>query len=412
MIYRLSQQDKDNLIEFARDLVRIPSLPTQEREVARRLKKEMQKVGFAVSKKKDPTASAFVRNDRVGNIVGELAFSLAPNAKKLLFEGHMDTVDVGDEAAWKHPPYSAEMKNGTIYGRGAVDMKSSLAAMVYAAKLLLDNDVRLDGAMYIVGIVQEEPSEGAALRVLVEEEGLKPDYVVLGEPSNLMVSRGHRGRMEMIVDVEGKAAHAATPRLGVNAIYEAALVVGEVETKDYPAPPPPYTDLGKGTIAVTQIESFANSRNAVPARCRLYLDRRLTWGDTEERALKEVRRMISDCRVTANVCVNESEYRSYTNYPMRVREYYPAWMISEDHPLVQASLRAARAVLGRSVETSLWQFSTDGVYSMGEAGIPTVGFGPGEEKYAHTVDEQIRAADIIEAAEVYAQMAIEILGVQ
>lgn len=167
------------LATFLLDLVRIPSLSAQEGAVAMRLAEEMRRVGFAQ-----------VWTDRIGNVIGRIGPGQGP---RLLFNGHMDTVDVGDPARWTHPPYDAVIENGILYGRGACDMKGGLAAMIYGVKALLDAGVELTGDLYVVGVVQEEPCEGLAMRVLVEEEGIRPDYVVLGEPSDLQVSVGHRG---------------------------------------------------------------------------------------------------------------------------------------------------------------------------------------------------------------------------
>jgi putative selenium metabolism hydrolase len=157
-----------------------------------------------------------VWTDRIGNVVGRIGPGTGP---RLLYNGHMDTVGVGDPGAWTHDPFGAEIHDGLLYGRGATDMKGPLASLVYGAKALKDRGVELAGDLYVVGVVQEEPCEGYAMRVLVEEEGLRPDWVVLAEPTNLRVSRGHRGRMEMHVTVRGRSSHASMPHLGENAIY-------------------------------------------------------------------------------------------------------------------------------------------------------------------------------------------------
>ena len=210
MSIRFPASHAEALASFLQELVRIPSLSTHEEAVAVRLAEEMRHVGFSE-----------VRTDRIGNVIGRVGSGQGP---KLLLSGHMDTVDVGDPARWAHPPYDGCIENGILYGRGACDMKAGLAAMVYAVKALLDAGGELAGDLYVVGVVQEEPCEGLAMRVLVEEEGVRPDYVVLGEPSDLQISVGHRGRLEMRVQVKGKAAHASSPALGSNAIHNAVGV--------------------------------------------------------------------------------------------------------------------------------------------------------------------------------------------
>jgi len=243
--------------------------------------------------------------------------------------------------------------------------------------------------------------------VLIEEEGVRPDWVVLGEPTGLDVTRGQRGRLEMRIVTHGRSAHAARPDLGDNAIYTAArlvfgleLLAGQLGDDDF---------LGPGTLAVTNISSHAGSRNAIPDRCELIIDRRLTLGENETKALAEVQRVIAREGVRAEVEVTEYQATSYTGYACHAREFYPPWVMAEDHPLVMAAVRAARAQLKRRPRVSRWDFSTEGVYTAGVAGIPTVGFGPGDPRLAHTADEHIRLADVYAAAEVYARLAVELL---
>ncbi len=382
------------MARFLQELVRIPSLSTHEEALASRLADEMWRVGFAE-----------VRTDRIGNVIGRVGSGQGP---KLLFNGHLDVVDVGGPERWPHPPYAGVIEDGILYGRGACDMKGGLAAMVYAVGALVDAGVQLAGDLYVVGVVQEEPCEGLAMRVLVEEEGIHPDYVILGEPSNLQVRVGHRGRLEMRVTVQGKAAHASSPTLGSNAIHNAARLVFGIELL---APRLADDDfLGQGTIAVTEIESRAASRNAVPDHCTFYVDRRLTLGETERKALAEIQNIINTEEIDAEVNVTEYRAASYTGYGCQARNFFPAWAMPQDHPLVQIVVRSVRETLGYRPRLGRWAFSTDGVYTAGVANIPTVGFGPGEERFAHTLDEQIRLNDIVDAVRVYARIAVELLA--
>jgi putative selenium metabolism hydrolase len=273
---------------------------------------------------------------------------------------------------------------------------------------LLDAGVQLGGDLYVVGVVQEEPCEGLAIQTLIEEEGIRPDFVVLGEPSNLQVRLGHRGRVEMRVRVWGKAAHASAPELGNNAIHNAARLIFGIELLAPRLATDPF--LGQGTVAITEIESQAASRNAVPDCCVFYIDRRLTLGETEVKALAEIQNIIHTEEVEAEVEITDYQATSYTGRECRVRNVFPAWVVAEDDPLVQATVRSVRQTLGYRPRLGRWAFSTDGTYTAGVANIPTVGFGPGEEQYAHTQEEQIRLNDVIDAARVYARLAIELLG--
>lgn len=393
-MFELSTHDRQSLSSFLRDLVRIPSFSCQEKNVAERLAAEMQAVGFDA-----------VWTDRIGSVVGRIGPETGP---RLLYNGHMDTVGVGDLAAWTHDPFGAEVENGILYGRGAADMKGPLVSLVYGAKALKDSGVRLAGGLYVVGVVQEEPCEGYAMRVLIEEEGIRPDWVLLAEPTNLQVSRGHRGRMELHVTIRGRSSHASMPHLGENAIYGAARIIFSLELLADMLADDPF--LGKGTLAVTRIENIAGSKNVIPDRCTFVIDRRLTLGETEAKALAEIEGVIAREGVRAKVALAEFEYTSYTGYLCRDVEYYPAWVVPENHDLVRATARAVREVTGARPTIGKWDFSTDGVYTVGVAGIPTVGMGPGEETQAHTADEHIRLADCYTAAQIYAQLAAELLG--
>ena len=393
-MFELGQRDREAMIAFLQDLVRIPSYSTQEGELAERLVAEMKAVGF-----RD------VREDRIGNVVGRIGAGSGP---VLLYNGHMDVVGPGDLSTWQHDPFGARIENGVLYGRGAADMKGALAAMVYGAKMLLDRGIRLHGELCVVGVVQEEPCEGLGMRVLIEEEGLIPDYVILGEATDLQISRGQRGRMEIKVVSRGRSCHASAPGRGNNAIYTASRLIFGVEMLSQQLAEDRF--LGPGTLAVTHIENTAGSRNVVPDTCTFYIDRRLTLGETEAKALAEVQAVLLREEVQAELSVSEYSSTSYTGYEARAKCYYPAWALDREHPLIRRLDRAIRGELGYRPEIGKWDFSTDGVYTMGVAGIPTAGFGPGQEKYAHTANERIRLADVERAACGYARIATEILG--
>jgi len=391
--FRLESQERENLIAFLRDLVRIPSPSTQEGPVAERILAEMDRLGFRDA-----------RVDRIGNVVGWVGSGEGPT---LMLNGHMDTVRVSDASAWTRDPLAGEIEGGRLYGLGACDMKGGVAAMLYGAYLLRRAGLPQKGRVVVACVVQEEPSEGMGSRVLIEEEGVRPDWVLIAEPSDLQIARGQRGRLELRVTVHGRSAHASQPHLGENAVYAAARLVFGLELLAGQLGDDPF--LGPGTMAVTEIRSQASSRNAIPDRCDLIIDRRLTLGETEAMALAEVQRVITREGIRAEVRVTEYTATSYTGYPCRAREYYAPWVIEEDHPLVTALARAAKAQLGKRPRVGHWQFSTEGAYTAGVAGIPTVGFGPGDPRQAHAPDEWVSLDDVCAAAEVYARLAVELL---
>lgn len=389
----LTPQDQTACIDFLRDLVRIRSYSGEEGQVAGRVADEMRRAGFH-----------HVYQDRVGNVVGRVG----KGAQRLLFDGHMDTVGIGNPSAWEVDPFGAEIRDGLLYGRGSVDMKGGLAAMIYGVKALLDSQISLKGEIVVAAVVQEEPAEGVAMRVLVEEEGLWPSFLVLGEPTNLDVALGHRGRVELWVTTEGRACHGSAPELGENALYAASKVIFGIELLAGQLAEDP--KLGKGSIAVTGIDCPSSSRNMVPDHCRLIVDRRLTLGETRERAISELRQILEREGVRGDVLVADRETRSYTGYVTHGQEFYSPWLMPEDAPLVKAAVRAVERAIERRPKQRIWSFSTDGAYTRGEAGIPTVGFGPGDDRLAHTANERVAVADVLVAARGYAHIALEVLG--
>ena len=394
--FKLSLRDQTDLVGFLRDLIQTPSPSTQEKPVGERIAAEMKRLDFRN-----------VTIDRIGNVVGWIGPGKGP---LLMFNGHMDTVRVSDPEAWSRKPFGAEIVDGVLYGLGACDMKGGLAAMIYGAKLLRDSGMDLMGDLVVACVVQEEPCEGLGSRVLIEEEGIRPDWVVLGEPSGLDVVRGQRGRIEMRLITHGRSAHSACPALGENAIYTAARLLFGLELLAEQLGNDAF--LGPGSLAVTDISSSAGSRNAVPDRCELIIDRRLTLGENETKAIAEVQRVIAREGVRAEVEVTEYQATSYSGYPCHNREFYPAWVMAEDHPLVRSAVQAVREELKHRPRVGHWKFSTEGVYTAGVAGIPTVGFGPGDPHHAHTADEHVRLDDVHAAAQVYARLASQLLGTE
>jgi putative selenium metabolism hydrolase len=390
---RLTDLDKEELTEFLQDIVRTPSPSGEEDRVATRVAAAMRRAGFRE-----------VFTDRIGNVIGRLGQGDRP---VLLYNAHMDTVGISDPSAWQHDPFGGDITAGLLYGRGACDMKGALAAMIWGAKLLQRSAVPLAGDLVLAAVVQEEPCEGLGMRVLIEEEGIRPDWVILGEPTDLQLSRGHRGRVELEVVTRGRSCHAAQPDLGENAVYSAARLIFNLELLAEHLGQDDF--LGPGSLSVTQVESRAGSLNAIPDYARFIIDRRLTLGETEAKAVAEVQGIIAREKLRAEVQVTQYDATSYTNYQTRQRNYYPAWALEADHPLVKTTSRVIKEVLGYKPVVGQWRFSTDGVYTMGTAGIPTIGFGPGEEKRAHTADECIRLDDVFKAASVYARVATELL---
>jgi putative selenium metabolism hydrolase len=389
----LCPEDCHVLEGLCRDLVRIPSPSGDEGGVAARLAQALSSFGWAD-----------VHVDSMGSLSARIGSGKPP---VLVFNGHMDHVDAGDLSLWTQPPFAGHVENGVLCGRGACDMKGGLAALAYSGSLLRSAVASFQGTLYLVAVVHEETCEGVAMAHWMRALGVRPDYVLLGEPSDLKLALGHRGRAEITVRTHGRSAHGSAPERGDNAIYhmaKAALAVDELNSRL-----PNDHRLGKGSIAVTTISGGAGI-NVVPATCLAQVDRRLTTGETASGAVTELQRAAESAGVSVDVEVLEYAMSCYTGSSSLVKQEYAPWYTPSDHPLARALAASAESVSGRAPGSDVWAFSTDGAYTSGVAGIPTIGFGPGEERFAHVADEQVRLADVSLAAPIYARLAADLLA--
>lgn len=383
IVDRAARYEK-KMVRFLRDIVAIPSMSAGEEKVVERIGSEMTDLGYDE-----------VRTDKLGNVIGRIG----KGKKTILFDSHVDTVDVGDRASWAHDPFQGKLDSKFVWGRGASDNKGGLAAMVYGGRVLRDLALDAGYTILVVGSVMEEDCDGLCYKSLIEEDRTRPDFVCLGESTNLRIYRGHRGRMEIKVTVAGRSCHASAPHRGVNAVYKIAPIVQGIEKLNKRLKND--RDLGRGTIAVSKIECRTPSLNAVPDRATIYLDRRLTAGETKRSALAEVRKIVDR---KGKVEILTYERSSYKGHVLPMEKYYPTWKLPEKHELVQAGANAFRDLFRKKPVIDFWTFSTNGVYTMGVAGIPTIGFGPSEEKYAHTPGDRCPVDHMVKAAAFYAAL--------
>lgn len=395
MLRRTARKYRNDIVKFARDIIAIPSFSCKEGKLVRRIEAEMKKSGFDS-----------VKIDRMGNLIGRVG-----NGKtKIMIDAHIDTVGIGDAGAWKWDPFRGKFKNGVIYGRGATDQKLSMASMVYAGKMIKELELRGDYTYLAVGSCQEEDCDGLPLLHIIEKEKIRPDYVVLTEPTNLQVYRGHRGRMEMKVTTKGRSCHASAPERGDNAVVKMSGIIREITALNLRLAGDRF--LGKGTVAVTSIDCKTPSLNAVPDECSIYLDRRLTAGETLKSAVSEIKSLASVKRCGARVEVLRYDAVSWKGLKVGQEKYFPTWVLPEKHRLVRAGFEAGKAALGRPPKIDKWVFSTNGVATAGRLGIPTIGFGPSDEIYAHTVNENMPVDHLLKAAVFYAAIPQFLLNKQ
>ncbi len=385
-IQKRVEASRDDIIKFMREICAIPSMESQIGPVGERIQAEMKKLGYDE-----------VRFDKMGNTIGRIG-----NGKKVIvFDSHIDTVGVGDPSEWEWDPFIGKVEDGILYARGACDEKNSTPGMVYGLAIARDLGL-LDGwTAYYFGNM-EEWCDGIAPNTFVEvDPNIKPDFVVIGEPTKMNVYRGHKGRLEMKVTAKGKSAHAASNHLGDNAIYKLLPVIAGI--RDLEPKLGDHEFLGHGKITVSDMKVQTPSINAVPDEAIIYIDRRMTFGETKEQVKKQVEDLIpAEFKDTVKVEELFYDEPSYTGFVFPVDKYFPAWALDEKHPLVTAG-QLARTTIGLTdAPSSKWSFSTNGIYWAGKAGIPSIGFGPGDEETAHTVRDSVSLADMVKATEFYA----------
>jgi putative selenium metabolism hydrolase len=380
--------NKKALIDFTQRLIRQPSPSCEEGPISQIVLEEMNRLGF------DRTW-ADENGSAVGIIVG------ARSGPTLLFDAHTDTVGIAPGSVWTREPFGAEVDDGYLYGRGAADMKGALAAMVHAAASV--DKSKLAGKVVISASVMEEMYEGGALKTVMD--AVKPDFVVIGEASELILVRGGRGRAEIHLETIGSPSHSSSPHLGVNAIHlmmKVIAAVDKIELGEHPL-------LGPGILALTDIISEPYpAYSVIPAHCKATYDRRLLPGETVEGVLGAITSLPELKEINFSAKIAEAEHQAYTGKVLKAHKFFPAWELEESHPFVQKALSGLRAA-GLDPGTRAYRFCTNAAYSIGVAGVPTIGFGPGAEGDAHVVDEKIKLEDLEKASLGYMEIIEAVL---
>ncbi len=386
-IKKAAQSYEKEMTKFLRDLIAIPGESCGEECVIKRIEKEMNELGFDE-----------VKIDGMGNILGYMG----SGETLVAFDAHIDTVGLGEISNWKFDPYKGYENETEIGGRGASDQLGGIVSSVYGAKIMKDLGLLSDKYRVLVtGTVQEEDCDGLCWQYIVNVDGIRPEFVVITEPTDGNIYRGQRGRMEIRVEVKGISCHGSAPERGDNAIYKRADIIQEVRALNDRLHHDPF--LGKGTLAVSEIFYNSPSRCAVADMAAISIDRRLTDGETWEMALEEIRSLPSVKKYNAEVSMYKYDRPSWTDLTYPTECYFPTWVIPEDHPATVAMIESYRGMFGEPV-VDKWTFSTNGVSVMGRFGIPCIGFGPGKEAQAHAPNEITWKADLVKCAAVYAAL--------
>ena len=378
---------ENSMTKFLRDLIAIPGESCGEKGVINRIAEEMEMLGFDK-----------VEIDGMGNILGYMG-----TGKTLIgYDAHIDTVGLGELSNWNFDPYKGYETDEEIGGRGASDQLGGIVSATYGAKIMKDLGLLSDEyTVLVTGTVQEEDYDGLCWQYIYNEDKVRPEFVVITEPTNGNIYRGQRGRMEIRVEVKGISCHGSAPERGDNAIYKMADILQEVRVLNDNLHYDEF--LGKGTVTVSEIFFNSPSRCAVADMCAISLDRRLTDGETYQSALEEVRNLPFVKKYKAEVSMYKYERPSYTDLVYPTDCYFPTWVIPAEAPATKAMVEAYKGMYGEP-KVDKWTFSTNGVSIMGRFGIPCIGFGPGKEEEAHAPNEKTWKADLVRCAAVYAAM--------
>jgi len=388
----------DAALEFARDLIRIPSLPGHEAEVAARVRAELERLGFED-----------VSVDGVGNVIGVIRGTA--DGPRVMLSSHLDIVAPGDAEGWEHPPFSGAVAGGFLHGRGAMDIKGPLAIQTHAAAALKG---RARGDVVVAHTVLEERG-GLGMQHLLASRTVEPDAVIIGEATHGDICIGHRGRAELEIVIHGLAGHASAPSRALNAL---ALLPAVLEgCWQLRGDQPSDALLGSATVTPTSVEVLPETRNVIPDRVTVVLDWRIL-PDTGEQALLARVREVLDARLPdlpegygVEVRMAREEQTTYTGVTREKAMLTPGFLLSPDHPVVRAAAAAVgRRGNGGPATVRPWTFATDGGWTCGVHGIPTIGFAPGEERYAHTNRERLDLDEARWSFERYPELVLAVQG--
>ncbi|WFF72217.1 YgeY family selenium metabolism-linked hydrolase [Proteiniclasticum sp. QWL-01] len=383
------EEIRQPMMSFLREIIAIQSYDGDEGKAMARIREEMERIGFER-----------IWVDPMGNLMGYLGHG----DHLIAFDGHVDTVSCGDLGNWTFDPFSGYENAEEIGGLGTTDQKGGVASMLYAGKIMKDLDLLGNCTVLFVCSVQEEDCDGRCWQYIIEEDWIRPEFVVLTEPSDDMISLGQRGRAEIRLTTSGVSAHGSRPELGVHAVYKMGPVIGAIQRLNEELPSD--GKLGKGSVAISEIASTAPSRCAVADSCTVILDRRLNSRETPEFALKQLRQLPEVQAAQVVVDIELYEEPSYTGLVYPTEKFYPAWLIQEESPVCE-SLKTAYASLYRTPpRITVWPFSTNGVSIMGRHQIPCIGYGPGSIEFAHSPDEKVFKSSLMKSCALYASLPV------
>jgi putative selenium metabolism hydrolase len=366
----------DQTLSFSQQLIRIPSPPGGEGDVAERVRGEYEALGFD---------DAWI--DENGSAIGRIRGR--GEAPAVMLSCHLDVVDVGDVSSWEHPPFDGVVADGFLHGRGAMDIKGPLAIQTYAAARFVED--RPAGDIIVAHTVLEERG-GWGMERLIASGEVSPAAVIIGESTNGDICIGHRGRAELVVEITGVAGHASAPDRASNPVHALPLVIPAIERFNESLSSDPV--LGRATLAPTAIETLPTSYNVISDIVRIVIDWRILPDTTADGAVDSLRAFLRASvelpePIGLDVRYSTERQRTWTGQERDRRMYTPGFLMRPDAPVVRAALHAIATKTGRTPAVRPWTFATDGGHTCGVHGIPTIGYAPGEERHAHTNTERL-----------------------
>ncbi|MCD3216068.1 YgeY family selenium metabolism-linked hydrolase [Clostridium botulinum C] len=381
VIIKKVKEYRESITNFLIDMINIHSITYNEKEVVLRIKEEMDKVGL------DET---FI--DGMGNVIGRIG----NGSKVIAIEAHVDTADIGDSDLWNQNPFSSEIKNGVIYGRGTLEQKGAMAAIVYSAKVIKDLDLIENYTFYVIGSIMKEEYDGEAWKYIIEKDNIKPDFVIITEPTNLNINIGSRGRAEIEVDINGLSTDSGDCIRGVNAIYKAFPVVKDLENLNQL-----YKNdiLGKASVSVNKISCISPSKSCISDKCIINIDRRMVLGENIHDIIKELSCLKSIKNY--NVKIKTVNKTTYTGYSYNTNNILRPWIINKNSFILKKTIEAYKTMYNTDPKIKKWILTTNGSITYGMFKIPTIGFGAGKEILAYSPREQISIDELIKACSLY-----------
>ena len=375
--------EKDNIVQFLKDFIAIESVTYNEGAAVKFLADKMKEFCFDE-----------VRIDKVGNVLGRVGSGKIV----LLFDSHIDTVSLGDSADWGFNPLDAQIKDGVIHGRGAVDDKGCLTGITFAGRAIKALGLEGDFTLWISGSISEEDVEGSCVQAMMTEfPDIKPNYILVAEASESRLIRGHKGRALVKIIVPGKAAHASAAWRGENALIKSLPIIERINKfVDFPEDP----FLGKGTMEVTKVECKSPSLNTIPGEVTVICDRRISCGETIEGLLNEVQPFIADVK-GAKAEIDTEMVTTYTGYEITCVDYFPSWVMPENHKIILAGKKAFKTIFDKEPVVGSWDFCTNATSLCGRTNIPSIGFGPGDGSLCHGTQDKLSINELVDAIKFY-----------